>query len=139
MAFTKKAQDRDNSRIFKSIEETAKILELQASFEHKRVASEIQMLQKEKQKRECAKIKAVQLHKLNIEKSERRKKELEEERKKGYELLIRDAQERLNRIKLQVLNGICETLQIGRENKIENSNATTRERKGCKFSCLLSI
>ncbi len=97
MEFTKKAQERDNSRIFKSIEDTAHMLELQAAYERQRLASEIARVSRERQRLEQAKVKAKQLQEKDLERVKIMHEKMEEERRRSYDQMLKDVEVRRER------------------------------------------
>jgi len=97
-----KAQERDNARIYKSIEDDAKKTEVQIKLEEDLQKEEINRIRKEKQMCEMAKLKTEKVQKANKEKERKRREDMIKERKEAYERIIQEAVEKTGRMESQV-------------------------------------
>lgn len=102
MEFNKKAQERDNARVYRSIEDNAHIEEVQSKLEDDLQKEEMDRIRREKDACEIAKLKAEQTQKANKEKEKKRQDEMNKERKEMYDRVIQEAIEKRERMEAQV-------------------------------------
>lgn len=97
-----KLQEKDNSRIYKSIEETSKLEELQANIEMKDEKVRKREMEREKMKVEEERLKTKEAQINNLEKEKNLRKNLLSDKRKRFEEIIVEAQRVYDRKKMEV-------------------------------------
>jgi len=97
-----KTQERDNARIYKSIEDDAKKTEVQIKLEEDLQKEEINRIRREKAICEMAKLKTEKVQKANKEKERKRREDMIKERKEAYDRIIQEAVEKTGRMESEV-------------------------------------
>lgn len=102
MEFNKKAQNRDNARAYKEIENNTKIMDIQEKLEKEREEEEMNKLRREQEMCKSARLKSQQSMIDDMEKMRQNNDRMNKERKNMYNLIIEDAIKRSEQIKNEV-------------------------------------
>lgn len=111
MEFNKKAIDRDNARVYRSIEENARFDEMQGKLEEDQQQEEMERIRREREMCQTARSKAEQMQQADKEKQKKRQEEMMKERKQAYDRIVMEAMEKRERLETEVLY-LCKQTRI---------------------------